>query len=115
MVVATPQKVAVVDVRKSITFCRQLKLPVLGIVENMNGFVCPGCGEVAAIFGAGGGRRTATEMQVSFLGSVPIDPDIAEACDNGHAYIQYYDTSATAVIMNDIITPIAALDAADAA
>lgn len=67
VIVTTPQKVATVDVRKSITFCRQLKLPVLGVVENMNGFVCPACGEVTAIFGAGGGRQTATELNVPFL------------------------------------------------
>lgn len=115
VIVTTPQKVAIVDVRKSITFCRQLKLPVLGVVENMNGFACPVCGEVTAIFGVGGGRRTATDMKVPFLGSVPIDPEIAQACDNGHAYVDRYATSITATIMNDIIEPIMALDTADAA
>ncbi len=115
VIVTTPQKVATVDVRKSITFCRQMKLPILGVVENMNGFVCPGCGEMTTIFGTGGGRRTAAEMKVPFLGSIPIDPEIAEASDNGHGYVDHYAASATAAIMNAIIQPIAALDNADAA
>ena len=115
VIVTTPQKVAAVDVRKSITFCRQMAVPVLGVVENMNGFVCPHCGDVTFIFGAGGGKRMAAEMKVPFLGSIPIDPEIAEACDEGRAYIYHYALSKTARIMADIIQPIVALDAADAA
>lgn len=115
VIVTTPQKVSTVDVRKSITFCRQMELPVLGVVENMNGFVCPTCGDVTAIFGVGGGRQTASEMKVPFLGSIPIDPDIREACDSGKAYVQHYTASATATIINDIIQPFAAWDTADAA
>jgi ATP-binding protein involved in chromosome partitioning len=113
VIVTTPQRVAAADVRKSITFCRQLEVPILGVVENMNGFACPHCGDITFVFGNGGGRRMAAEMKVPFLGSIPIDPEIAEACDQGRAYIYHFALSKTAKIMADIIQPIAALDAAD--
>lgn len=110
VIVTTPQKVAAVDVRKSITFCRQLEVPVLGVVENMNGFACPHCGDITFIYGAGGGKRMAAEMKVPFLGAIPIEPEIAEACDKGQAYIYYYALSKTARIMSDVIKPILSLD-----
>jgi len=110
VIVTTPQKVAAVDVRKSITFCRQLHLPVLGVVENMSGFACPNCAEVTQILPPGGGRLIAASMDVPFLGSIPMDPRIAEACDGGRAFIQHYSTTASAGIMRNIIAPIAALD-----
>lgn len=110
VIVTTPQKVSAVDVRKSITFCRQLRVPVLGVVENMSGFACPKCGEVTRILCSGAGRRIARDMNVPFLGAIPMDPLIAAACDNGQAFIQHYASSPTAGIMRDIIKPIAALD-----
>lgn len=110
VVVTTPQKVAAVDVRKSITFCRQLHVPVLGVVENMSGFVCPKCGEITPILSSGGGRRIAEDMSVPFLGSIPMDPQIAEACDSGRAFVYHYAATPTAEIMRCIIGPIAALD-----
>jgi len=114
VIVTTPQKVAAVDVRKSITFCRQLKVPVLGVVENMSGFVCPKCGEVTQILRSGGGERLAADMGVPFLGAIPIDPQIAEACDNGQAFIHHFANTPTAKRMQEIIKPIAALADADA-
>jgi ATP-binding protein involved in chromosome partitioning len=113
VIVTTPQRVAAADVRKSITFCRQLEVPILGVVENMNGFACPRCGDITFVFGAGGGRRMASEMKVPFLGSIPIDPQIAEACDKGRAYVYHYSLSSTARIMAEIIQPISALDGTD--
>ena len=113
VIVTTPQKVAAVDVRKSITFCRQLHVPVLGVIENMSGFACPKCGEVTQILPSGGGRNIAQSMNVPFLGSIPMDPSIAEACDRGLAFVHHYATSPTAAIMRDIIQPIAALDQID--
>ena len=65
VIVTTPQKVAAVDVRKSISFCRQVHVPVLGVVENMNGFVCPKCGELTQILPEGGGRKIAEDMKKS--------------------------------------------------
>jgi Mrp family chromosome partitioning ATPase len=112
VIVTTPQKVAAVDVRKFITFCRQLHVPIIGVVENMNG--CPKCGEITRILSVDGGRRIAEDMQVPFLGSIPMDPRIAEACDSGQAFIQDYATTATAEIMQAIIEPIASFCAAAA-
>ncbi len=113
VIVTTPQRVATVDVRKSISFCRQLGVPVLGVVENMSGFACPHCGRVTPVLRTGGGRRIAVDMLVPFLGSIPMDPKIAESCDEGRAFIQHYADSPTAGIMQEIIKPIAALDSRD--
>jgi Mrp family chromosome partitioning ATPase len=110
VIVTTPQKVAAVDVRKAITFCRQLHVPVLGVVENMSGFACPKCGEVTPILCSGGGRRIADDMSVPFLGSIPMDPKIAEACDSGRAFVHHNATTPSAEIMRNIINVIAALD-----
>ncbi len=110
VVVTTPQKVAAVDVRKSITFCRHLQVPVLGVVENMSGFACPKCGEVTPILSSGGGRRIAEDMKVPFLGSIPIDPQIAESGDKGEAFVHRFASTPAARAMQAIIGPIAALD-----
>lgn len=110
VIVTTPQKVAAVDVRKSITFCRELHVPVLGVVENMSGFACPKCAEVTQILPSGGGMRIAEDMGVPFLGSIPMDPQIAEACDSGRAFVQHYAATPTAEIMRNLIAPIIALD-----
>ncbi len=86
VVVTTPQDVAISDVRKSISFCRQLNMPVLGVVENMSGFVCPHCGKETPIFKNGGGEAMAKEMDVPFLGKIPIDPGITEMSDAGRPF-----------------------------
>jgi len=109
LIVTTPQKVASVDVKKSITFCRRLAVPVLGVVENMGGFVCPHCGELTNIFQAGGGEQMAKDMGVKFLGSLPIDAKISESCDNGSSFLHRYSESPTAKIMRNIIKPILAM------
>lgn len=106
VIVTTPQKVAAVDVRKSISFCRQINLPVLGVIENMNGFVCPKCGELTAVFQSGGGKLMADDMGVPFLGSVPIDPRISEAGDSGVAFLQRYADSTTAELFQSLIIPV---------
>ncbi|HOU17543.1 MAG TPA: Mrp/NBP35 family ATP-binding protein [Candidatus Marinimicrobia bacterium] len=110
IVVTTPQKLAAVDVRKSITFCRHLNVKVLGIVENMSSFVCPKCGEVTPIFGTGGGKKIAESMQVPFLGSIPIDLKIGQTGDSGQVFIHQYSKSPTAEIMRQIIKPILDMD-----
>jgi Mrp family chromosome partitioning ATPase len=111
VIVTTPQQVAAIDVRKSITFCRQLGVPVLGVVENMSGFACPKCGEVAAIFSSGGGRRIAEDMKVPFLGAIPIDTAIAASGDDGRPYVSAFAASATAQVMRGIIAPLLAIEA----
>ncbi len=109
VVVTTPQDVATADVRKSLNFCSQLELPVLGVVENMSGFVCPKCGEVTDIFKSGGGERMAAEMGVPFLGRIPIDPKVGEACDSGTPFVYHYNKTETAKAFERVIAPILAL------
>ncbi|MBN1163540.1 MAG: P-loop NTPase [Candidatus Krumholzibacteriota bacterium] len=87
LIVTTPQNMALVDVRKCITFCRQISLPVIGVVENMSGFVCPHCGEFTGIFKHGGGEKMAEEMGVPFLGSIPLDPAVVQTSDEGTPYV----------------------------
>ena len=87
VVVTTPQKVAILDSRKSINFSKQLNIPVLGVVENMSGLICPHCGKEIPVFGKGGGKEAAEEMEVPFLGGIPIDQALMEAEDEGRHYI----------------------------
>lgn len=109
IVVTTPQDVATADVRKSITFCRQLDLPVLGVVENMSGFVCPTCGTVTDIFMAGGGELMAKAMGVPFLGRIPIDPAVGQACDDGKPFVYHHSQTETAKAFERVIAPILAI------
>ncbi len=111
VIVTTPQDVAIVDVRKSVNFCQRMNMPVLGVVENMSGFVCPKCGELTEIFKSGGGERMALDMGVPFLGKVPIDPAVGEACDSGTAFVYHYSQTETAKAIERLITPILALSA----
>jgi len=85
VVVTTPQEVALADVRKSIRFCKQVNMDILGLVENMSGYVCPTCGDTLDIFGTGGGERTATQEGVPFLGRIPLDPALVSFGDRGRS------------------------------
>jgi ATPases involved in chromosome partitioning len=87
IIVTTPQDVALISVRRSINFTRALNMPIIGLIENMSGFVCPNCGAVIDIFKKGGGEKAARDMRVKFLGSIPIDPKIVESEDEGTNYI----------------------------
>ncbi len=83
VIVVTPQDVALLDARKAINFASQMKIPVLGIVENMSGFVCPHCGETVNIFKKGGGEEAARKYGVPFLGRIPLYPEIVDNSDSG--------------------------------
>lgn len=87
VIVTTPQEVALLDSRKSVTFARKLDIPIFGIVENMSGMACPHCGETVDLFKAGGGEKAADEMDVNFLGRVPIDPMVVVQGDSGKPYV----------------------------
>ncbi|WOX54922.1 MULTISPECIES: Mrp/NBP35 family ATP-binding protein [unclassified Methanoculleus] len=87
VIVTTPQDVAVLDSSKAIEFVRKLDIQVLGVVENMSGFVCPHCKEEIDIFGKGGGEREAKERGVPFLGAIPLDPEMRKAADEGRPFI----------------------------
>jgi ATP-binding protein involved in chromosome partitioning len=83
VIVSTPQDIALIDAKKAIAMFHKVKVPILGIVENMSIFVCPGCGEAHAIFGHGGARATAEAMGAPFLGEIPLVPRIRELSDAG--------------------------------
>jgi ATP-binding protein involved in chromosome partitioning len=110
VIVTTPQDVALIDVRKAITFCRQVNLPVLGVVENMSGFVCPHCGKTVNIFKTGGGESMASDMGVPFLGRIPLEPKIVDAGDSGKPYFEYYRESETAKAFNRVIETLLLLN-----
>ena len=109
VVVTTPQEVALAAVRRSITFCRRLELPVLGVVENMSGFVCPGCGLVTEVFGTGGGEAMASEMGVPFLGRIPMHAGIAASCDAGAAISAGGDVPTITDAFARVAAPLVAL------
>lgn len=106
IIVTTPQDLSLIDVRKSIDFCKQLKLPVLGVIENMSGLVCPHCENVVDIFKRGGGEKMAGEMGVPFLGRIPIEPLIVEASDNGKPFLYHYGKTPAAEAFAGAIKPI---------
>lgn len=83
VIVTTPQDVAILDSRKTVTFAAQSHIPVIGIVENMSGFVCPKCGEVIEIFKSGGGEVAAKDLNVPYLGKIPLEPGVVESGDDG--------------------------------
>lgn len=87
VIVTTPQGEALLDSRKAVSFSRLLKIPVLGIVENMSGLICPRCGERIDLFKVGGGERAALDLGVPFLGRVPIEPRIVDGCDTGKPFV----------------------------
>ncbi len=87
VIVTIPSLVSQHVVKKAISFAKKLNIPILGIVENMSYFRCPKCGEVYYIFGRNGGEKVAKEAGVDFLGSIPIDPLVAEASDKGVSFL----------------------------
>jgi len=93
VIVTTPQEVSLADVRKSISFCRTVKMAIFGLVENMSGYVCPHCGEQVDLFGSGGGERTAKEAAIPFLGRVPFDPQVVTCGDSGMSFQESYPDS----------------------
>ena len=103
VIVTTPQELAVQDVRRCIVFCRQLNLPVLGVIENMSGFTCPKCGEHVPIFGSGGGQAMAQEMKVPYLGPIPIDPEVVVSGDSGKPMVQAHPHAETAKAFGRIV------------
>ena len=96
VIVTIPSEVSQIVVKKAATFARQLGVPVIGIIENMSGFVCPKCGTETNIFKVGGGQKIAEDLSVPFLGSIPIDPEICRDSDNGIPFItEHIDSPAT--------------------
>ena len=93
LIVTTPQEVALADVRKSINFCRTVKMAIVGLVENMSAFKCPHCGQAIDLFGSGGGEKTALNAGIPLLGKIPFDPKVVLCGDSGVCYQDEYKDS----------------------
>jgi Mrp family chromosome partitioning ATPase len=106
IIVTTPQDVAVLDARKSVLFAKELNIPVVGIIENMSGFVCPHCHAETAIFKKGGGEKAARELQVPFLGGVPFQPEFVEFGDKGTPFVSFHHKSKSADAFMKIVARI---------
>ncbi len=107
VVVTTPQRLAAEAGRDAVLFCRRHGIKALGILENMAGFVCPSCGQKTRILRAGGGRKISDDLKTPFLGSIPLDPAIAEAGDRGRVFIEDHPSSPAAEIIRKIARRIA--------
>jgi len=106
IVVTTPQKVALADVRKSINFCKTVKVDIVGVIENMSGFVCPHCNKTVDIFKSGGGEQIAREFDLPFLGCVPMDPKVVIAGDDGEPYLSSEGESPAISSFGEIVNQV---------
>lgn len=106
ILVTTPQEVALEDVRKEVTFCRKTGIPIIGIVENMSGFVCPNCRECTNIFSSGGGAALAELAKVPLLGVLPIDPRVGALGGTGKSVVAEMPDCTTAEVFRDIVKTI---------
>ena len=106
VIVTIPSKVSQVVVKKSVTFARQLGMPIIGVIENMSGFVCPHCGKKSNIFESEGGLKISEELKIPFLGSIPIDQKICEDADRGEPFIVEHPSSAASKSFMEIVSKI---------
>ena len=106
VIVTTPQDVALLDSRKAVTFSRILHIPVIGIVENMSGLECPHCHKEIPLFKTGGGEKAAHDMNVPFLGRIPIDPEIVTDCDRGMPLVLSHPSSEAARAFQEIASRV---------
>lgn len=106
VIVTIPSEVSQIVVKKAVTFTRQLNAPVLGIIENMSGFVCPKCGTETHIFKIGGGQKIAEDLGVPFLGRVPLDPRICDDSDEGRPFIIEHSDSPAATAFLEIVEKV---------
>lgn len=107
VIVTTPQEVALADVRKSINFCKTVKMEIFGLIENMSGLTCPHCQKDIDLFGSGGGEKTARQMGVPFLGRIPIDPRVVSCGDSGACYQELHSDSAVSQAFSQIAARMA--------
>ncbi len=106
IIVTIPSEVSQMVVKKAVTFSRQLKIPIIGILENMSGFVCPHCGEQTAIFNIGGGEKISKDLSVPFLGKIPLDPKICQDSDKGVSFIVAHPDSSASKEFSKIVKKI---------
>ncbi len=106
IIVTTPQEVALADVRKSINFCRTVKMEIFGLIENMSGFSCPHCNKMVELFGTGGGEKTARETGIQFLGRIPFDQNFVSCGDNGISFQEKYADSQVTKVFAELADKI---------
>jgi len=106
LVVTTPQQVALADVRKSLNFCKHVKMNVVGLVENMSGLVCPHCANTVEIFKSGGGEETAKAFAIPFLGKIPVDPSVVTGGDDGKPYLASTVDSPAVHAFNELVNRV---------
>lgn len=106
IIVTIPSEVSEDVVKKAVSFSRKMGIPVIGVIENMSGFTCPKCGETTNILGVGGGKRIAEELNVPFLGQIPIDPKICEEADKGVLFVKEHVDSAAAKAFEQIVKKV---------
>ncbi len=109
IIVTTPQEVSLADVRKSINFCKTVKMKMFGLIENMSGLECPHCGKMIELFGSGGGEKTATDAGINFLGRIPFDLNMVTAGDAGTCFQEEYADSSVALAFGKVAEKMAAL------
>ena len=109
LIVTTPQEVSLADVRKSINFCKTVKMEIFGLIENMSGFTCPHCGEMVDLFGSGGGQRTAEATGVHFLGKIPFDQKMVACGDAGVSFQEQYADSPVTKAFDAVVNEMAKL------
>ena len=106
VIVTIASEVSQIVVKKAVTFSRKLGIPVIGVIENMSGFVCPKCGTEIDIFKVGGGKRIAEDLSIPFLGSIPLDPEICRDSDNGMPFITEHVNSPATKAFTEIVKKI---------
>ncbi len=106
VIVTTPQGISITDVRKTITFCRKIHIPIIGVIENMSGLVCPHCKKEIEIFGVGGGREMCEDLDVPYLGSIPLDPIVAKSAETGKPFVYEHISSETTFAFQRILPVI---------
>ncbi|OVA01673.1 ATPase-like [Macleaya cordata] len=102
VIVSTPQDIALIDARRGANMFRKVEVPILGVIENMSCFKCPHCGEQSYIFGRGGARRTADEMDMEFLGEIPLEMDVRTSSDEGCPVVISSPDSAVSEAYNNV-------------
>ncbi len=108
IIVTTPQRVSQDDCRKAINFAGAVKLPVVGVIENMSGFICPHCGKETPIFSSGGGEQMAAQMGVPFLGRLPLVPEVVSLCDSGQSLTASEAPTAIRDAFNSVVEALTA-------
>ena len=106
VIVTMPTGLSSSVVKKAITFAERLNMPIIGVVENMSGFICPHCGQKTEIFQSGGGKKMAQESGVPFLGSIPIDPSISVDSDKGRPFLMVHKDSNVAKVFMEIVQKV---------